>query len=80
MVAQIKENGRLKLTNIGGMKPANAEAENVRIITKADGIYEGTCQLVDASVHVTAVMKRPSAHGIRWKCWWTRTLRAGRMQ
>ena len=42
MVAQIKENGRLKLTNIGGMKPANAEAENVRIITKADGIYEGT--------------------------------------
>ena len=52
MVAQIKENGRLKLTNIGGMKPANAEAENVRIITKADGIYEGTCQLVDASVHV----------------------------
>ena len=31
---------------------ANAEAENVRIITKADGIYEGTCQLVDASVHV----------------------------
>ena len=52
MVAQIKANGRLKLTNIGGMKPANAEAENVRIITKADGIYEGTCQLVDASVHV----------------------------
>ena len=52
MVARIKENGRLKLTNIGGMKPANAEAENVRIITKADGIYEGTCQLVDASVHV----------------------------
>ena len=34
MVSQIKENGRLKLTNIGGMKPANAEAENVRIITK----------------------------------------------
>ena len=25
---------------------------DVRIITKADGIYEGTCQLVDASVHV----------------------------
>ncbi len=24
----------------------------MRIITKADGIYEGTCQLVDASVHV----------------------------
>lgn len=52
MVAQVKENGRLKLTNIGGMKPANAETENVRIITKANGIYEGTCQLADASVHV----------------------------
>lgn len=52
MVARIKPNGRLQMTNIGGMKPANAEAENVRIITKAGGIYEGTCQLVDASVHV----------------------------
>ena len=52
MVAEIKANGRLRLTNIGGMKPANAEAENVRIITKADGIYEGVCQLVNASVHV----------------------------
>jgi len=52
MVAQIKLNGRLKLTNIGGMKPVNAEAENVRIVTKADGIYEGTCQMINASVHV----------------------------
>lgn len=52
MVAEIKANARLRLTNIGGMKPANAEAENVRIITKADGIYEGVCQLVNASVHV----------------------------
>lgn len=52
MVAQIKSNCRLKLTNIGGMKPVNAEAENVRIVTKADGIYEGTCQMINASVHV----------------------------
>ncbi len=52
MVATIKENGRLKLTNIGGMKPANAETENVRIITKTKGVYEGTCQLVNASSHV----------------------------
>ncbi len=44
---QIKENGRLKLTNIGGMKPANAEAENVRIITKGGNVYEGVCQLVN---------------------------------
>ena len=52
MVAEVKSNGRLRLTNIGGMKPANAEAENVRILTKGDGIYEGVCQLINASVHV----------------------------
>lgn len=58
MVARIKENGRLKLTNIGGMKPANAETENVRIITKANGVYEGTCQLVDASTHVNGAYEK----------------------
>lgn len=52
MVHEIKADGRLKMTNIGGMQPNNAEAENVRIITKFNGIYEGTCQLADASVHV----------------------------
>lgn len=52
MVHQIKENGRLKLTPVGGMRPENAEAENCRIITKGGNIYEGTCQLVNASVHV----------------------------
>lgn len=52
MVAEIKGNGRLRLTNIGGMNANNAEAENVRVITKFDGKYEGTLQLVDASVHV----------------------------
>ena len=31
MVAQIKGNGRLKLTNLGGMRPENGEAENVRV-------------------------------------------------
>lgn len=52
MVHQIKENGRLKLTPVGGMRPENAEAENCRIITKNGKIYEGTCQLINASVHV----------------------------
>lgn len=52
MVHEIKADGRLKMTNIGGMQPNNAEAENVRIITKFNGIYEGTCQLANASVHV----------------------------
>ena len=31
MVSQIKGNGRLKLTPLGGMSPNNAEAENVRV-------------------------------------------------
>ena len=52
MVAEIKGNGRLRLTNIGGMNANNAEAENVRVITKFNGTYEGTLQLTDASLHV----------------------------
>ncbi|MBR6380373.1 MAG: M42 family metallopeptidase [Lachnospiraceae bacterium] len=52
MVATIKENGRLQLTNLGGMNPNNAETENVRVVTKFDGIYEGTFQLNNASIHV----------------------------
>ncbi len=52
MVTEIKGNGRLKVTRLGGMNANNAEAENVRVITKFDGIYEGTLQLVNASIHV----------------------------
>ena len=52
MVAEVKENGRLRLTNLGGMNPNNAETENVRVVTKFNGIYEGTFQLCNASIHV----------------------------
>ena len=52
MVCQVKGNGRLKLTGLGGMSPSNAEAENVRIYTRDGKIIEGTCQLCNASVHV----------------------------
>ena len=52
MVAEIKGNGRLRLTNLGGMNPNNAEAENVRIHTRDGKVIEGTCQLCNASVHV----------------------------
>ena len=52
MVAEIKGNGRLRLTNLGGMNPNNAETENVRVVTKFNGIYEGTFQLNNASIHV----------------------------
>ena len=52
MVAEIKGNGRLRLTNLGGMNPNNAEAENVRVYTRAGKVIEGTLQLCNASVHV----------------------------
>ena len=52
MVSEIKGNGRLKLTNLGGMKADNGEAENVRVYTREGKIYEGTLQLCNASVHV----------------------------
>ena len=52
MVAEICGNGRLRLTNLGGMDPNNAEAENVRVITRAGKVWSGTCQLKNASVHV----------------------------
>ncbi|MBQ8833702.1 MAG: M42 family metallopeptidase [Oscillospiraceae bacterium] len=52
MVAQIKGDGRLKLTNLGGMRPENAETENVRVYTRDGKVIEGTCQLCNASVHV----------------------------
>ena len=52
MVHTIKGNGRLKLTNLGGMNANNAETENVRVYTREGKVYEGTCQLANASVHV----------------------------
>ena len=52
MVSQIKSNGRLKLTNLGGLRAENAETENVRVYTRAGKVYEGTVQLANASVHV----------------------------
>ena len=52
MVCQIKGDGRLKMTGLGGMNPNNAEAENVRVYTRDGKAIEGTCQLCNASVHV----------------------------
>ena len=52
MVAEIKGNGRLRLTNLGGMKADNGECENVRVHTRSGRVIEGTLQLCNASVHV----------------------------
>ena len=52
MVAEVKANGRLRLTPLGGMRAENAETENVRVHTRTGRILEGTVQLCNASVHV----------------------------
>lgn len=54
MVSEITGSGRLKITNLGGMEANNAEAENVRIYTREQLVYEGTLQLCNASVHVNS--------------------------
>jgi len=57
MVCRIKGDGRLQLTKIGGMRAENGEAENVRVYTREGKIYEGTLQLINASVHVNPEYK-----------------------
>ena len=52
MVAEIKGNGRLRLTSLGGMNPNNGEAENVWVYTRSGKVIDGTLQLCNASVHV----------------------------
>ena len=54
MVAEVKANGRLRVTNLGGMRAENSEAENVRVYTRSGKVYEGTLQLMNASVHVNS--------------------------
>ena len=53
MVAEVKGNGRLRLTNLG-VNPNNGETENVRVYTRDGAVIEGTCQLCNASLHVNS--------------------------
>ena len=52
MVAEVKGNGRLRLTPLGGMNANNGEAENVWVYTRSGKVVDGTLQLCNASVHV----------------------------
>ncbi len=52
MVAEVKANGRLRVTSLGGMRAENGETENARVYTREGKVYEGTLQLLNASVHV----------------------------
>lgn len=52
MVAEIKGDGRLRITPLGGMSANNGEAENVRVYTRDGKCIDGTLQLCNASAHV----------------------------
>ncbi len=52
MIAEIKSNGRLRITPLGGLNGFNTEGENCRVITRKNGIYEGTFLLKNPSIHV----------------------------
>lgn len=52
MVKEIKNNGRLKMTPLGGLVASNIESENVRVYSRFNKTYEGTVQLENASSHV----------------------------
>ena len=52
MVTEIKSNGRLRIENVGGLSCHSIECENCRVVTKFNGIYEGTFQICNPSVHI----------------------------
>ncbi|MBY0758804.1 MULTISPECIES: M42 family metallopeptidase [Sellimonas] len=52
MVTQIKGNGCLQICPVGGIDANSAEGETVRIRTRSGKMFDGTCQLCNASVHV----------------------------
>lgn len=52
MVREVKTDGRLLVSPLGGMNANNAETENCRIYTRSGKVYTGTCQLKNPSIHV----------------------------
>ncbi len=54
MVCEIKGNGRLKMTKLGGLHATNTETENVTVHTRSGKTFEGTIQVLNPSVHVNA--------------------------
>ena len=52
VIAEIKGNGRLRLSNVGGLKACNTETENVNVYSRDGKVFEGTIQLINASSHV----------------------------
>ena len=42
MVREITSQGRLKITNVGGLRATSVETENCRVYTRFSGVYSGT--------------------------------------
>lgn len=52
MVAEVKSNGKLRITPLGGLNASNTEGENCRIITRNGKVYDGTFLIENPSIHV----------------------------
>ncbi len=52
VIAEIKGNGRLRISNVGGLMACNTETENVNVYSRDGKVFEGTIQLINASSHV----------------------------
>lgn len=52
MVKAVKDNGRIRITKLGGFPENNIEGENCIIHTREGRTYSGTIQLNHSSVHV----------------------------
>ncbi len=57
-VAEIKSDGRLRLSPVGGLPASVVETENCRVYTREGTCYEGCFQLVDASLHVNGELSK----------------------
>lgn len=57
MVHTVKPSGRLRVTPLGGLDPANTFGENVVVHTRDGREYTGAFQLENASIHVNADYK-----------------------
>ncbi len=52
IVKEIKPNGRLRISNLGGLRAATVETENCRVYTWDGKVIEGCMQMDNASAHV----------------------------
>ena len=52
MVSQVKDNGRLSMSPLGGLHAPGLEGENVKVYSRSGKVFSGTIQLPNPSVHV----------------------------